>query len=104
MIKVGIAVTAVSIAMLGGSAALAQGDPQRHLSRACAAYDLHAINLIEEDGPKVSGSAVASAFEALVKARTACTTGRYVEGVAIYETIALVPVPVTATNVSAASR
>ena len=100
--KVGLTVAAVCIGIVASSAAWAQNDTQRHMSRACAAYDLHVINLIEEDGPKVSGSAVAGAFEALVKARTACMTGRYVEGVAIYDTIALGPARTT--NVSAASR
>ena len=100
--KVGFALAASSFALLSGSATWAQTDAQRHMSRACAAYDLHASMTIEEDGPKVSGSVVADAFRALVKARGACMTGRYVEGVAIYDTIALVPV--NTRNVSAASR
>ena len=97
------ALAASGLAILSGSAAAwAESDTQIHMRRACAAYDLHARIIIEEDGPKVSGTAVADAFQALVKARAACMAGRYVEGVVIYDTIALVPVRTT--SISAASR
>ena len=93
-----LGLVALSAGMIAGSAVWAQTDAERQMRRACAAYDLHATTILEEDGPKVTGSLVADAVEALVRARSACMAGRYPEGVAIYDTIALVPVRTT--NVS----
>ena len=83
-------------------AAWAESDTQRHLRRACAVYDLHTTMSIEEHGPSISGSAIADAFAAVVRARTACMAGRYFEGVSIYRTVSLKPEATT--TASAAPR
>ena len=84
MVKVGI-VIAAGLMVAPASWAQTQGE----LARTCATSDLRAINVIEEQGPRVSGSAVDAAFGALVKARGACADGRHVEGLALYDTITL---------------
>jgi hypothetical protein len=86
--KLGLALAAC-VAILSGSAAWAESDTQRHMRRACAAYDLHTIISLEDHGPNVSGSVVAQAFDALVTARTACMAGRYFDGVRVYRAISL---------------
>jgi hypothetical protein len=73
------------------SSEIAAGDLRR---KACAAYDLHVLSLIEEHGDRgeVSGAALTDAAAALIRARTLCRNARIADGLATYDSIAL-PAP-----------
>ena len=89
MAKSALFVAAVGLTLVAAQATRAEADQHRQMARACAVSDLQAINIIEDEGPRVSGSAVEAAFRALVKARGACADGRHLEGIAVYDTISL---------------
>jgi hypothetical protein len=59
----------------------------------CAARDLKVLTAIGEHGEAqdVPADIIAAAFFSLVKARAACAAGNTTEGLAIYDSIELVP-------------
>ena len=87
MAKIGFVLAASAAASIVAPVTWAQtpGD----VGRTCAASDVRASTIIEDEGPRVSGAALDAAFGALVKARGACAEGRHPEGLALYNTITL---------------
>jgi hypothetical protein len=90
----------LAFGVFAGSPCWAQSDPQLHMLRACAAYDLRAMTVLEEAGQSVSSDSITVALDALIRARSACTAGRHVQGLSIYETIAVKPMSVANPSVA----
>lgn len=63
-------------------------------SKACAAYDLHVLSLIEELGEdrEFAKEPLGDAFFAVMRARSLCREARVSEALAAYEAVAL-PTP-----------
>jgi len=82
-----------AILLLGAAVKLSAVAAERPDLAECAARDLKVLTAIGEHGEAqdVPADVIAAAFFSMVKARTACAAGNTTEGLAIYDSIELVP-------------
>jgi hypothetical protein len=69
--------------------------PSERGRKACAAFDLNLVELIEDHGEAedLDPVVLSGIVEVMVHARQACLHGTFDEAVSLYSTIALKPVP-----------
>jgi hypothetical protein len=89
----------ISLALLIGmvATALAAGPERARPDKACLAYDLHILTLIEDHGlvHEVAAEVLTDAAFRMFEAREVCREGDTERGVKIYDSIHLDPVRIT---------